>query len=115
MLYEVITVFADPKEIWEAGYGELTPHRAGHSGTVTLIRLPTGETKAESMRREARTLASWIFDTVSCKKLSVYDKDGTCRAARFGDIAILIEARTHMDKLRHALESYGVPYSYNFV
>ncbi|ABN07489.1 UvrD/REP helicase [Methanocorpusculum labreanum Z] len=105
------SVFADPKEIWEAGYGELTPHRAGHSGSVTLIRLPTGETKAESMRREARTLASWIFDTVSRKKLSVYDKDGTCRPARFGDIAVLIEARTHMDKLRHALESYGVPYT----
>ncbi len=105
------SVFADPKEIWEAGYGKLTPHRAGHSGTVTLIRLPTGETKAESMRREARTLASWISDTVSRKKLSVYDKDGTCRPARFGDIAILIEARTHMDKLRHALESYGVPYT----
>ncbi len=105
------SVFADPKEIWEAGYGELTPHRVGHSGTVTLIRLPAGETKAESMRREARTLASWIFDTVSRKKLSVYDKDGTCRAARFGDIAVLIEARTHMDKLRHALESYGVPYA----
>ncbi len=105
------SVFADPKEIWEAGYGELTPHRADHSGSVTLIRLPAGETKAESMRREARTLASWISNTVSRGKISVYEKDGTCRPARFGDIAVLIEARTHMDKLRHALESYGVPYT----
>jgi ATP-dependent helicase/nuclease subunit A len=105
------SVFADPKEIWEAGYGELTPHRANHSGTVTLIRLPANETKGESMQREARTLASWISDTVYCKKLSVYEKDGTSRPARFGDIAILIEARTHMDKLRHALESYGIPYT----
>ncbi len=105
------SVFADPKEIWEAGYGELTPHRADHSGTVTLIRLPANEDVGEARRREARTLASWIFDTVSRKKLSVYEKDGTSRPARFDDIAILIEARTHMDKLRHALESYGVPYT----
>ncbi len=105
------SVFADPKEIWEAGYGELTAHRVEHSGTVTLIRLEMSETQAETMRREARTLASWIHDAVTHKKLTVYDKDGNTRPAKFGDIAVLIEARTHTDKLRNALERYGVPYT----
>jgi len=105
------SVFADPKEIWEASYGELTAHRADNCGTVTLIRLEMSETQAETMRKEAKVLASWIHDAVTHQKLTVYDKDGTGRPAKFGDIAILIEARTHMDKLRNALERYGVPYT----
>lgn len=105
------TIFRDPTEIWDAGYGELTAHREGQNGSVTILR-PQGEgNKAEMMINEAKLLASWISDSISKERLAVYEKDGTSRPARFGDVAILIEARTHMDKLRYALELYGVPYT----
>jgi len=105
------TVFADPKEIWEAGYGKLAACREGQRGSVTLIR-PRGEgNKAEMMIREAKHLASWIADSIAKERLTVYEKDGTPRPARFGDTAILIEAHTHLNKLRHALDLYGVPYT----
>ncbi|HJJ30610.1 MAG TPA: UvrD-helicase domain-containing protein, partial [Methanocorpusculum sp.] len=107
------TVFADPKERWDAGYGELTAQRSQESGSVTVIRLQAEKKeKVEiSMRRETEALASWIYDAVTREKLTVYEKDGTTRPAGFGDVAILIEARTHIDKLRHALGVYGVPYT----
>ncbi|HJJ42657.1 MAG TPA: UvrD-helicase domain-containing protein, partial [Methanocorpusculum sp.] len=106
------TVFADPKERWDAGYGELTAQRCDDSGSVTLIRLEKdGKDAAGMMRRETEALASWIYDAISHQKLTVYEKNGTTRPAGFGDVAILIEARTHIDKLRHALGVYGVPYT----
>ncbi|HKM42046.1 MAG TPA: UvrD-helicase domain-containing protein [Methanocorpusculum sp.] len=105
------TVFANPTKIWEAGYGELTAHREGQSGSVTLIRVPGEGNKAKMMITEAKVLASWIYDAISQERLTVYEKDGTSRPARFGDTAILIEAHTHLDKLRHALKLYSVPYT----
>jgi ATP-dependent helicase/nuclease subunit A len=105
------TVFANPTKIWEAGYGGLTAHRKGQSGTVTLIRVPGEGNKVKMMINEAKVLASWIYDAIIHEKLTVYEKDGASRPAVFGDVAILIEAHTHLDKLRHALALYSVPYT----
>lgn len=43
-------------------------------------------------------------------KWSVQDRDGTWRAARLGDIAILLPARTSLEILETNLDAAGIPY-----
>ncbi|HXF52038.1 MAG TPA: 3'-5' exonuclease, partial [Dehalococcoidia bacterium] len=64
---------------------------------------------AQIRRIEAEAVAAWCWQAVT-EPWEVADRDGTCRPARFRDIAILIPTRTSLGALERALQRARIPY-----
>ena len=100
----------DREKKFDVGYSAIQASRAKDTGTATLCLSDIQDLKAdEAHLSEAKHLASFIADFVKNRSLPVYDQGGT-RPADYGDIAILIEGRTHLPVLEYALLSEGIPY-----
>ena len=100
----------DGEKKYDVIYSDICTSRTGDTGTTTLCVCETGEQKADQAHlSEAKQLASFIADLVKDKSLPIYDQ-GAVRPAEYGDIAILIEGRTHLPVLEYALLSEGIPY-----
>lgn len=88
-------------------YNPILPSRTDESGSVTVLR-NTNDGKADEIATaESELIASWIQEHTGT--LEVYENEKK-RPCRYGDIAILLRARTKLKLLKKALETYGVPY-----
>ncbi|MDO9035691.1 MAG: 3'-5' exonuclease, partial [Methanoregula sp.] len=109
-------LLASAEKPWEFGYEpvKISESRAGHTGSVELLLPPKGSDAAGTKRNEAGMLARRIHSIVNAQPLSVYSEqpDHTFiqRPARYGDIAILLEARTSLSYYLSALGEYGIPF-----
>jgi ATP-dependent helicase/nuclease subunit A len=109
-------LLASAEKPWEFGYEpvQIAASRAGHAGSVELLLPPKGSDAAGTKRNEARMLARRIHSIVNAQPLTVYEElpDHTFieRPARYGDIAILLEARTSLSYYLSALGEYGIPF-----
>ena len=100
----------DGEKKYDVGYSDIQASRTGDTGTTTLCLCDIRDLKADGAHlAEAKQLASFIADSVKNGRLPVYDQ-GVTRPADYGDIAILIEGRTHLPVLEYALLSEGIPY-----
>ena len=97
------------KDSCDPEYNPVRANRTKSRGSVKVISAPYR--KGYSGEEEADILASWIYDCVTNKKLTVYDADETPRPAEFSDVAILLQKRKRLPVLCAALERYGVPYT----
>ena len=95
---------------WDPEYDAITPHRSAADGSVTQILIPYSTDKASLKQTEAEALAAWIYDAVENRTITVADADENPRAARYSDVAILIERRSVMPHIRAALDTYHIPY-----
>ena len=109
-------LLASAEKPWEFGYEpvNISESRAGHAGSVELLLPPKGSDAAGTKRNEAGMLARRIHSIVNAQPLSVYveepDHSFVQRPARYGDIAILLEARTSLSYYLSALGEYGIPF-----
>ena len=97
----------------QPGYVPLEGHRpcASTGPAVTLLGSAAhGELSAGELRvLEASDVAAAITTAVA-DGWTVEDRDGTERACRFSDIAVLIPSRTSLTDLEDALDDASVPY-----
>jgi ATP-dependent helicase/nuclease subunit A len=109
-------LLASAEKPWEFGYEpvKISDSRAGHTGSVELLLPPKGSDAAGTKRNEAGMVARRIHSVVNAQPLSVYeelpDHSFVNRPARYGDIAILLEARTNLSYYISALGEYGIPF-----
>jgi len=109
-------LLASAEKPWEFGYEPvgIADNRAGHSGSVELLLPPKGCDAAGTKRSEAGMVARRIHSITNAQPLSVYeelpDHSFISRPARYGDIAILLEARTNLSYYLAALGEYGIPF-----
>jgi len=109
-------LLASAEKPWEFGYEpvKISESRAGHAGSVELLLPPKGSDAAGTKRNEAGMLARRIHSIVNAQPLLVYseeqDHSFARRPARYGDIAILLEARTSLSYYLSALGEYGIPF-----
>jgi ATP-dependent helicase/nuclease subunit A len=109
-------LLASAEKPWEFGYEpvRISESRANHTGSVELLLPPKGSDAAGTKRNEAGMLARRIHSIVNAQPLVVYselpDHSFVERPARYGDIAILLEARTNLSYYFSALGEYGIPF-----
>ncbi|MCK9632594.1 MAG: UvrD-helicase domain-containing protein [Methanoregula sp.] len=109
-------LLASAEKPWEFGYEpvKISQGRFDHHGSVELLLPPKGNDAASTKRNEADIVARRIYTIVNVQPLFVYEEqpDHTFieRPARYGDIAILLEARTNLSYYLSALGEYGIPF-----
>ena len=109
-------LLASAEKPWEFGYEpvQISESRAGHTGSVELLLPPKGSDAAGTKRNEAGMVARRIHSIVNAQPLFVYyeesDHSFVERPARYGDIAVLLEARTNLSYYLSALGEYGIPF-----
>ncbi|WAC05856.1 MAG: UvrD-helicase domain-containing protein [Methanoregula sp.] len=109
------SLFSSTEKPWEFPYERIltSPGRAEHHGTIELLLPRSGETSSETKRNEAEIVARRIQSLVS-SRIGVYEEqaDHTFmkRAARYGDIALLLEQRTNLPQYLAALTRFNIPY-----
>ncbi len=109
-------LLASAEKPWEFGYEpvRISESRASHAGSVELLLPLKGSDAAGTKRNEAGMLARRIHSLINAQPLSVYveqpDHSFVQRMARYGDIAILLEARTNLSYYLSALGEYGIPF-----
>lgn len=59
---------------------------------------------------EANQLAALVREMVDNRQQLVTDENETPRPVEYGDIAVLLRARTHLKEYEHSLRAAGVPY-----
>jgi len=105
-------LMGEARERWEFRYQEMRccEERMKDEGSVELLLLP------EEGGSEADVVARRIRDIVDNGSRAVWwSEDGrkhldTPRPAGYGDIAILLRAKTRLHELEDALGRYGIPY-----
>ncbi len=93
-------------------YKPLYPHRddALEGPTVAWFGHMVSEATATQVRLlEAQHIAAHCRSVVE-RGWTVAERDGTVRPAKYGDIAVLLPARTILQPLERALASEGIPY-----
>ncbi|MCX6693471.1 MAG: UvrD-helicase domain-containing protein [Methanomicrobiales archaeon] len=108
------SIFASTKKPWEFGYEPLSvcEEKKNSRGSV-LVLLP--KRSAESSRAadhkeiEAGMVAEMVHQLVFSGDLVISERGGTCRPAEYGDIAILLERRTHLSSYLNALAQRDTP------
>ncbi len=98
---------------WEFKYLDVEPVRTDDEGSVTIVQVPSvGLNDKLSM---ARAVADQIFRLVSGDGRMVYprknDKTQEPRRPAYGDITILLRARTNLRYYESVLAEKGIPYS----
>ncbi len=110
-------ILSSSSKPWEFGYDSLdvSQERKNDSGSVELLLVPKGIGGRERPKIEAEMIARRIQNLVEIEKKEVYwdefkYKLPSPRAARYGDIAILLQRRTNLRYIELALQKYGIPY-----
>jgi ATP-dependent helicase/nuclease subunit A len=108
-------IFASAEKPWEFGYEPLvlSSNRKDAPGSVRILLPPRAESGAgasEHKEIEAGMVAEMIHQIVSCQDLLITDKSGRHRPVTYGDIAILLERRTHLTAYMLALSRQDTPF-----
>lgn len=108
-------IFRDPHRAWEFAYDplEVCEDRRDHEGTISLmlISADSGSSEFDAVAiRIGEMVNSGIPVSVQGPRDEVNNRTFQTRPVSFGDIAILLEGRTHLGLLIHALGSRGIPY-----
>ena len=93
-------------------YKHIHPYRDDRleGATVSWFGHMVSEATATEVRlMEAQHIAAHCRDVVS-RGWHVAERDGTVRPARYGDISVLLPARTILQPLERALANEGIPY-----
>lgn len=107
-------LFAGKEKAWEFGYEPIHPceQRRECEGSVQIL-LPDpalGESGELTQKEaEAERVAAIIDEMVTGGEVLVTGEDGTMRKAGYGDVAILIERRTHLSRYLSALSARDIP------
>lgn len=72
------------------------------------LHVPRRESADSRVEAEARQFASRVKEIVG--SYPVWNRDGTVRAARYGDIMALVSKRAHLGVYERALREAGIPY-----
>jgi len=97
----------------EEAPGEAAPTRrrpAAVMPPVVLLGGPMRKSVAEVRRAAASDVALTVADVHDSRWAVVDEEDGTLRAARWRDVAVLLPARTALAALEEALEQARIPY-----
>lgn len=94
----------------EADEAKVGTEARGARSPVVALGGPTEGSIQDVRRRAARDTARCIDQMVNDSWCVADVTDGRLRAARFGDVAVLIPARTSLPSLEEAFEEAGVPY-----
>ena len=86
------------------------PTPAAGMPPVVVLGGPMKTSMGEVRRAAARDVALTIQDIVATRWAVVDEEDGATRAVRFGDVAVLLPARTALGALEEALEEAHIPY-----
>lgn len=108
-------IFASTQKPWEFGYEpiQVCDDRKTSPGSITVLlpgKAPKGSERSETKEIEAGMVADLVHQVVSCGSLQITDREGITRPAGFGDIAILIERRTHLTRYTTALSRKETPF-----
>jgi len=108
-------LFFRAEKPWEFGYEPLVTCDARRDSPGSFqIMLPekaeSGGTSSDTKEIEAGMVAELIHRIVESGALPVTDRNGSIRPAEYGDIAILIERRTHLSRYIDALSRLDTPY-----
>lgn len=90
----------------EIKYTKLTAHRVEEGCCAELATCVPGEGESTA-EAEAHTLATKIEELVTGDGVTI----GSSRPYTFGDIAVLVRARTHLKEYEHNLRLAGIPYT----
>ncbi|HWQ67318.1 MAG TPA: UvrD-helicase domain-containing protein [Methanospirillum sp.] len=109
------TIFASTEKPWEFGYEPIhtSTERLKCQGSVQVLlpmKAPSGGSGSESKEIEADMVADFVHRIVQTGSLQVTGRDGITRPASYGDIAILIERRTHLARYMDALSRNDTPF-----
>lgn len=109
------SIFSSAEKAWEFGYEpiQISEGRKGSKGSVRILlpgKAETGSSRSETKEIEAGMVADLVHEIVSTGALVIADRDGQQRTAGYGDIAILIERRTHLARYTMALSRKETPY-----
>ncbi|KAF5086049.1 ATP-dependent helicase/nuclease subunit A [anaerobic digester metagenome] len=108
-------IFSSTEKPWEFGYEpiQVCEERKRSSGSITVLmpeKAPKGSEQSESKEIEAGMVADLVHRIVSSGSFLITDRDNVIRPAGYGDIAILIERRTHLSRYTTALSRKEAPY-----
>lgn len=108
-------IFASTEKPWEFGYEpiQVCDDRKASPGSITVLlpgKAPKGSERSETKEIEAGMVADLVHQIVSCGSFQITDRDGVMRPAGYGDIAILIERRTHLTRYTTALSRKETPF-----
>jgi len=101
---------------WEFGYDKIkcSKTRKEDVGSVELLVVPDSLQAVERKMAEAEIVARRIHQLISGDSKKVYwDGNGRCaggRPVRFGDVCILLRARTNLQFYEHAFKKHNIPY-----
>ena len=91
-------------------YIDLTGNREGQGPCAELVSCSPANDQSP-IEAEAQALAARIRKMVTEKEELVADKEDRPRPVRYGDIAVLLRARTHLREYEHCLRLAGIPYT----
>ncbi len=97
----------------DGGPGATAPTRRPQPGgmpPVVVLGGPLPVTVTEVRRAAAHDVAVTIGDVVASRWAVMDETDGAIRAARYGDVAVLLPARTALAAMEEALEEARIPY-----
>ena len=105
-------IFTGAATEYDVSYDSLLPSRTDTDATITLLTQTkiTGELSGDCHIRESEMIAAWIYAAVRDRTLTVHPKSGNARPVEYGDIAILLNTRTHLSQLCAALQKFSIPY-----
>jgi len=105
-------IMASEEKDWEFRYAHVDPHRKGDAGSVTVVTVPKGE--GDAKLNMAQAVAAEIEILVSSDDRMIYPskKEGLKQARRpsYGDIIVLLRARTNLRYYESALSERNIPY-----
>ncbi|MBM4128794.1 MAG: hypothetical protein FJ243_01600, partial [Nitrospira sp.] len=93
-------------EPWRTRYASFDATRDGN-GCVELILIEDDESTKKIREKEATVLAKRIQSLVN--RYEIFDGE-TKRPCIYGDMAILLQRRTHLSTFEDALRTYGIPF-----
>ena len=113
--YLFSSIFESSEKPWEFGYEPIhvCAERGKNPGSITLLlpgKAPKGSARSETKEIEAGMVADLVHQIVSSGSHVITDREGETRSAGYGDIAILIERRTHLTRYTTALFRKEAPY-----
>jgi len=106
------SIMTSEEKEWEFRYTHVDPERKGEEGSVTLITVPKGD--GDTKLNMAHATAAEIEGLVGCDDRLIYpskkDRSQEPRRPSYGDIIILLRARTNLRYYEGVLSEKGIPY-----
>lgn len=96
----------------DINYDMITAERGAGCNNVELLLLDRNELEDKDYRElEGRQLASRIKEMVENSEIEITEEDKVKRPLGYGDIALLFQSLTNVEKYEEALQAYAIPYT----